>query len=136
MVALTEDRNTKMQDAELVAQPVAANAVCHAGGLAVLNATGFAAPGTTALNLLSFGRFEQAVDNTGGADGDQEILIRRGKAFYWQNHGADLVAQANVRQNCFIVDDQTVAATNGAGTRSIAGVVVAVDANGVWVEAP
>ena len=33
-----------------------------------------------------------------------------------------------------MVDDQTVAKTDGTGTRSAAGVVVNVDALGVWVD--
>lgn len=36
--------------------------------------------------------------------------------------------------DCFIVDDQTVAKTNGTNTRSRAGIVAAVDADGVWVQ--
>jgi len=134
MPPLTEDRNTKMQDGELIAQPVAAGAVCHAGGLAVLNAAGYAAPGSTALNLTYFGRFDEARDNTGGADGDKRVLIRRKKAFYFKNLGGDLVAQAGVGQVCYIVDDQTVAGSDGVGTRSPAGVVVAVNSGGVWIE--
>ena len=34
----------------------------------------------------------------------------------------------------FLVDDNTVALTNGGGTRSVAGVVWQVDSDGVWVE--
>ena len=34
---------------------------------------------------------------------------------------------------CYVVDDETVAKTNGTNTRSRAGVVVDVDAQGVWV---
>ena len=33
----------------------------------------------------------------------------------------------------YIVDDQTVAKTNGSSTRSAAGTIVDVDAQGVWV---
>jgi len=134
MVALTEDRNTKMQEAELIAQPVAANAVIYAGALVVLNAAGFAAPGVTALNLTYYGRAEEAVNNTGGTNGDKNVLIRRKKAFYFANLGADPVVQADVGKPCFIVDDQTVAKTSGTNTRSVAGTVIAVDANGVWIE--
>jgi hypothetical protein len=34
----------------------------------------------------------------------------------------------------FIVDDETVAKTNGSSTRSVAGICRGVDAQGVWVE--
>jgi hypothetical protein len=33
-----------------------------------------------------------------------------------------------------VVDDQTVAKTNGSSTRSVAGIVRQVDSDGVWVE--
>ena len=36
--------------------------------------------------------------------------------------------------DCYIVDDQTVAKTNGGATRCVAGKVWDVDAEGVWVE--
>ena len=40
----------------------------------------------------------------------------------------------DIGKDCFIVDDQTVAKTNGANTRSRAGKVFDVDADGVWVD--
>ena len=77
---LTADRNTPYQDGELIPVPVAASAKCFAGGMAVANATGYAAPGSTALNLTYLGRFEEFVDNTGGADGAETAMVRRKKA--------------------------------------------------------
>ncbi len=133
-MALTADRNTPKKDGELISVPVAANAKCFAGGLAVADANGYAAPGSTALNLTYLGRFEEQVDNTGGANGDKSVAISRGKAFKFANDGVDPVTQASLGQVCYIVDDETVAATNGAGTRSAAGIVVALDSNGVWVQ--
>lgn len=130
---LTADRNTEMMDGELISVPVAANAKCHAGGMAVANATGFAAPGSTALNLTYLGRFEGAVDNTGGADGDKSVLVRRKKPFKWKN-SADAVTQAELGKICYIEDDETVAKTDGTGTRSAGGKVVGVESDGIWVE--
>lgn len=133
-MALTADRNTPKKDGELISVPVAANAKCFAGGLAVADANGYAAPGSTALNLTYLGRFEEQVDNTGGANGDKSVAVSRGKAFKFANDGVDPVTQASLGQVCYIVDDESVAATNGAGTRSAAGVVVSLDSNGVWVQ--
>lgn len=133
-MALTADRNTQMKDGELISVPVATNVKCYAGGLAVANATGFAAPGSVATTLTYLGRFEETVDNTGGANGAKAVLIRRKKAFKFKNHGADLVTQAELGKTCYIVDDETVAKTNGTSTRSAAGKVVGIDSDGVWVE--
>ncbi|MFZ4537824.1 hypothetical protein [Propionivibrio sp.] len=134
MSALTADRNTPFKDGESLAVPVAANAVIFAGALVVANASGFAAPGSTATTLTYLGRAESAVNNTGGANGDKALVVRREKAFKWANLAGDPVVQADLGKTCYIVDDQTVAKTSATDTRSIAGKVVQVDADGVWVE--
>lgn len=136
MSALVADRNTQMKSAELMPVPVAANVKIFIGSLVVANATGFAAPGSTAASLTYLGRAEDFVDNTGGADGAKTVIVRREKSFKWANLAADAVSQARIGRRCYIVDDQTVAATNGNGTRSPAGIVMAVDADGVWVSEP
>ena len=51
MSALTADRNTPFKDGETIPVPVAAGAVIFAGALTVANATGYAAPGSTAATL-------------------------------------------------------------------------------------
>lgn len=133
MPASTTDRNTPHKDALLIAVPMAAGAVIHGGTIVCADATGFATPGATATTLTYIGMADEAVDNTDGADGDTTVNVRRGRAFKWANHGADPVTQASLMQDCYIVDNQTVAATDGGATRSKAGKVVAVDADGVWV---
>lgn len=133
-MALAADRNTPMKDGELIAVPVAANAKIYAGALTVANATGYAAPGSTATTLTYLGRAEESVDNTGGADGAKTVQVRRKKAFKFKNSGADAVTQAELGKACYIVDDETVAKTNGTGTRSAAGIVVGIEADGVWVQ--
>jgi hypothetical protein len=113
--------------------PVAAGAVVHLGALVVLNG-GYLEPGSEAVGLIAAGRAQQAADNTGGADGDLQVEVRRG-VFLWENSaGADEIVQADVGLDAYIVDDQTVAKTDGGGTRSVAGRIMAVDAEGVWVE--
>lgn len=133
-MALSADRNTPMRDGELISVPVAAAAKCYAGGMAVANASGYAAPGSTATGLTYLGRFEETVDNTGGSNGAKSVLVRRKQAFKWKNSLTDAVTQAELGQTCYIVDDETVAKTDGAGTRSAAGKVLGVEADGVWVE--
>lgn len=130
---LAADRNTPFKDTELIPVPVAANAKIYGGALVATNATGFAVPGSVATTLISQGRAESLVDNTGGADGAKTVLVRRQKAFKFLNHGADLVVQADFGKTCYIVDDQTVAKTTGGATRSAAGKVLGVEADGVWV---
>lgn len=102
-----------------------------AGAMAVLNA-GFAAPGTTATGLRAIGRFVQTSANP-GADGAVFAQIEYG-IFNWDNSTAgDLIAQADVGNICFIVDDHTVAKTSNSAARSAAGEIYRVDSDGVWV---
>ncbi len=133
-MALSADRNTPMKDGELVNVPVATNVKIYAGALVALNASGYATPGAVATTLTYFGRAEEQVDNTGGADGSKTVNVRRKKAFKFKNYGPDAVVQADLGKTCYIVDDETVAKTDGTATRSAAGKVVGLDSDGVWIE--
>lgn len=130
---LTADRNTQMKDGELIAVPIAAAKKIFAGSLVAANATGYATPGAVAATLTYLGRAEETVDNT-GADGALSVLVRRGKAFKFANSAADAVTQASMGKVCYIEDDQTVSATSATGARSAAGIVIGVEAGGVWVQ--
>ncbi|HWO99196.1 MAG TPA: hypothetical protein VNL74_01010 [Methylococcus sp.] len=133
MVALTAERNTQERTGEVFSFPVKASTRCLAGGLAVIDA-GYAAPGRTATGLIAAGRFEETADNSSGAAGAIRARVRRGVFKFVNSSGGDLIAQADIGNDCFIVDDQTVAKTNGTNTRSRAGKIVAVDSDGVWVQ--
>jgi hypothetical protein len=132
-MALTKDRNTPVRDGVNITHPVAAAKKIYAGSLVVLNATGYAEPGSTATTLTAAGRAEAQVDNSGGADGAETITVKRG-LFRFANAGADAVTRTEIGESCYIVDDQTVAKTDGTGTRSEAGKVIDIDSAGVWVE--
>ncbi|MDX2008255.1 MAG: hypothetical protein SFU83_23675 [Meiothermus sp.] len=133
MAAATEPRDTVRREGRLLSHPVKANVTCFQGTIAVRDAAGFAAPGSTAVGLVALGMFPQTYDNAGGANGAIAADIEPG-IYKWENSAAgDLITSADVGNDCFIVDDQTVAKTSGANTRSVAGKVVAVDADGVWV---
>jgi hypothetical protein len=133
-MALIADRNTPRKDGKLIVVPVAAAAVIYAGALVVANATGYAAPGSTATTLTALGRAEEAVDNTSGADGAKSINVRRGEAFRFKNAAGDAVTQASLGKVCYITDDETVSGTNAGGnTQSVAGIVLDVASDGVLV---
>ena len=133
MTALANDRNTPYQDGEVLSVPVAAGKKIFAGALVAANATGLATPGATATGLTALGRAEEMVDNSAGGNGAVNIRVRRGKAFKFAND-ADAVTQSMLGKTIYIVDDQTVAKTDGGGTRSAAGKCVGVESDGVWVE--
>ena len=136
MTALAKDRKTNKlgvddtADPLLLSFPVLANAVFFGGAIVVTDANGFAKPGLTSTTVKAWGRCEKAVNNTGGADGAVQVLVRQGVFFYENSSAGDLIAADDVGKVVFIVDDQTVALTDGGATRSKAGVVYAVDSFG------
>jgi hypothetical protein len=130
---LAKERSTLARDPMIGAQPVAANVKIFKGALVAFSAAGLLTPGATAATLTAAGRAEETVDNTGGAAGALTCPFRRG-VFQFRNHAADAIVQADIGKDCFIVDDETVARTNGGATRSVAGKVRGVDGGGVWVE--
>lgn len=131
---LSADRNTLRKGNEYRVLPVAATKKIFNGALVAINATGFATPGAVATTLKAVGVAEEYVDNSGGADGDKQITVRRGVFQFANSASTDLIALKDIGANAYIVDDQTVALTNGTNTRSVAGKIHDVDANGVWIE--
>lgn len=133
MAALKADRNTPMRDGELFGFKVKAAAKIHAGSIVVSDA-GYAKPGAKAEGLVYLGRAEESVDNTGGADGDAIVLVRRGRAFKWANAGGNkAAAQADVGKPAYIFDDQTVTDVDTGASKMGGAIILAVDSNGVWV---
>ena len=133
MTALTKDRNTLVRDGIIGSHPVAAAAIIYAGAIVCLDAAGNAVPGSTATTLTAIGRAEARADNAGGAAGDINVEVRKG-VFKYANDGVDTIDRTHIGATAYIVDDQTVAANDGTGTRSAAGQIVQVDSDGVWVE--
>lgn len=130
---LTSSRATQeIIDARHRVLPVAAGVKCFQGGIAMLVA-GNVTPGAVAVGGLGVGVFENTYDNSGGAAGAITARVRSG-VFKFGNAGSDPVLAAQVGGQCFIYDDATVAGTSATNTRSVAGIVWQVDADGVWVK--
>lgn len=134
MAALTTDRNTAMRDGHIVSLPVAASVKIYAGALVALDSNGSAKPGETATGLLGIGRAEAQADNSSGSAGDVNVEVRKGVFRFENSVGGDEITLADIGSDCYIVDDSTVAKTDGTSTRSVAGKVFDVDSDGVWVK--
>lgn len=130
---MAPDRDTPRRDGEILNLPVAAAKTIYAGALVARDADGNATPGATATGLLGVGRAEYRADNSAGSAGDLTVDVRKGVFHFGNSAAADAITSANVGTACYIVDDRTVAKTDGTGTRSVAGVVFDVDPDGVWV---
>jgi len=138
MTALTAARKRTSKDARILNAPVKAGAQIWQNGLVALKA------GVAAAALVATSRADldatrvigiAAASATGGAgDGDVRVDIDRGEAIAFANSGGgDAITLADVGNPAFVVDDQTVARTIGNGNRPIAGEIVDVDSEGVWV---
>ena len=133
MTALVGDRNTVERSGDSFVLNAAAGKKYFAGALVARDANGRATPGAVATTLQGAGRCEEYVDNSAGADDAVTVRIRKGIFQFANSAAADLITAADIGNDCYIVDDQTVAKTDGGGTRSAAGTVYDVDALGVWV---
>ena len=133
-MALAKDRDTHRRNGDQFSDPVAAATTIHAGALVQLNAAGDAVPASATAANVTRGVAEAAADNSAGVAGAVSVNTRRGVYHFANSAAADEITRADINSDCYVVDDETVAKTDGAATRPVAGVIRDVDANGVWVE--
>lgn len=133
MAALTKDRMTPQAIGDFHNGPVAASAILFAGALLMRNAAGYLLAGATATGSVGVGRVEAPVSNAGGSNGDVNVDYRPGVFRFANSAAADLITIAEIGDVAYIVDDQTVAKTDGSAARSPAGIIDNVDDQGVWV---
>lgn len=132
MVALTKNKSPTEVDGTFRELPVEANAKIFAGAMVMIGPVGsearHAALGATAPRVVGVAWRE--VDNTGGADGDVTVTVKRG-VFLMANDSTNTLSRANIGQPCYVEDNQTVGSL--ATSRPIAGTVFDVTPQGVWV---
>lgn len=129
---LAQDRNT----AEMIGADrqggLAASVLVYAGAIVMRNSSGYLTKGATATGLVGVGRAEER--KTGGAAAGDETLKYKPGIFRFANSAStDLIGITEIGKVCYVVDDQTVAKTDGTASRSPAGFVEGVDSLGVWV---
>jgi hypothetical protein len=133
MVALTANRNTpQLYDPAPAPRrgTLAAGQTIYAGALVMRNAAGALVKATTATGLVGAGRAEAYAST---ANGDTQIDYAPGVFLFLNSASTDAITDADIGSACYAVDDQTVAKTSATNTRSPAGTVELVDADGVWV---
>lgn len=133
MVALAKDRSTPQRRNRDFVIPAAASKTFYAGAILCVDATGFGTPGATATTLKALGVVKRHVTSPAVA-GAVTVEYERGLFRFENSSAADLITLADIGSTAYIVDDQTVAKTNGSNTRSAAGVIRGVDDLGVWIE--
>lgn len=133
MAALTRDRDTPIRGnvAHQLDYAQATATTLFAGALVCPNAAGFVAPAAdTAAFQRAIGRAAKQSVNA-GANGAKRAIVESG-VFKFVN-SANTITDAHIGQTCTIVDDQTVGLAANTTNDIIAGTVVGVDSDGVWV---
>jgi len=136
MTALAKDRNTMIKSrGRSIDLLVAASTKIYAGSMVAINATGYAVPAANTAALRVIGRAEAQADNTSGADGALHVRVNVGVHKYGNGATTQALAQADIGQPCYVIDDQTVGKYATKGVK--AGTVDEIDADGgIWVDCP
>jgi len=142
MAALTWARTTPMhQDdgsSQVMTPEVQDGVVIWTGAIVVLDG-GKAAPARSAVGLTVLGVARDTVDNrtfpTDLYGHMRRVSVVSGVAQYENSRATDEITGADVGHTCFLVDDRTLARTDGGGKRSPAGTVHEVGHDRrVWVD--
>ena len=128
-MALSNDRDTKRIEGKVRFLPVAAAKTIYTGALVARDANGRATPGAAATTIRGIGRAAKLADNAAGAAGAINVEVETGTFYFKNSTAGDAITNADIGSDCYIVDDETVAKTDGSSTRSVAGKVFSVDAN-------
>ncbi len=111
-----------------------ANEIIYAGTLVCLDASGRAVAGAVATGLVPVGRACSTVDATGASDNVKRIEVEGG-IFGWLNATAgDAIGTTELGETVYVLDNQTVAKTDGGATRSAAGKVVRIEDGLIYVQ--
>ncbi|WP_292999583.1 hypothetical protein [Nevskia sp.] len=128
MTALNAARRVFTRLGDLLIVTMANGAQGYRGGLAAIQPAGTAVAATATNTLNVVGWF------TADAAGGTQVEVSKEIVPFANSTAADLIAKADIGASCYVVDDQTVAKTNGGGARPRAGKVFDVDEYGVWVD--
>ena len=133
MAALTADNDILRSQGVEFAFPVAAAQKIYAGALVAVNADGYALPGDDASGLIFEGVAVERKDNSSGSNGDLEVVLHRRGLFRMTLGHA--ITQANVGDNVFLVDDQTVDLTANVTHNIYCGIIAGyIDSTHAWID--
>ncbi len=124
MAALTADRNTKRREGDMVSLEAART--IFAGGMVAVDAGGKAVPAAAAGTVcVGVARHQAGAGET--------VLARRGVYNFADAADDAALTRADIGSTVYVADDQTVKKKN-SGADAVAGIVMDVDADGVWVK--
>lgn len=118
---------------EILNIAVTATKVLKPGGLVCLVTAGTCEPGKTGTGLVALGVSDDVVDNSGSLSPAPVARIKTGRFSFGNSLSSDAITAAHVGHTVYMVDDATVALTDGGGTRSPAGTCCGLDDDGSQV---
>lgn len=137
MTALSADKAVSSREGAGFMDPVAAATLIYQGALVALDGDDNAIPAGLAAGgsrLVRGVAVAARADNSAGAAGAIKVQTWTGVFRLANSAGADEITRAEIGTTVHVVDDQTVAKTNGSSTRIAAGTCVDLDDAGVWVK--
>jgi len=132
MANITNERDTMSRAFQLLHFLLVATVIVYKGGLAGVFIAGdnkgkVQAAGDTA-NMKVVGMFNDSVDNS---DDGKGVNIKPG-CYHLDNSEANALTEDHLFQPCYIEDDHTASSDQGDNA-VVAGILVGIDADGVWV---
>lgn len=132
MTALLADKQIELQDGVEKDFPVAASQKIFGGALVAVNAAGYALEGSDTAGLIFQGVAMNQADNSSGANGAISVVVRRRGLVKCV---IAAITQANVGDNVFLVDDQTVGLVATTTNDIFCGIIAGyIDATHCWVD--
>lgn len=132
-MTLAADRDPQRTEGVIVPFPVITNDCIFGGSLVAVNAAGYALPGSDTAGLIFQGIAMGRADNTGGQNGDIKVALRRRGLFLLTL--ATAITQANVGDNVFLVDDESVDLTANVTNKIFCGIIAAVETTTqAWID--
>ena len=129
MANLDASRDSKRNIGDELSDEVLEAVEIFKGSMVFLTAAGYATP-IMAAGLVLRGIAQEYKDNTDGASGDVRIKTMQGVHEFKNSASSDELTKADLEKVCYVVDNQTVAKTDGGGTRAVAGVLVSLSPGG------
>lgn len=130
---LAADKAIEYTEGVELAFPVINADIIYGGAFVSVNAAGYAVPGNDTAGQIFVGVAVERKDNSSGEAGALSVNVRR-RGLFKATLGT-AITQANVGDNVFLVDDQTVDLTANTTNDIFCGIIAAyIDTTHAWID--
>lgn len=132
-MTLAADKSMEYTEGVEVPFPVINADIVYGGSHVCVNAAGYALPGSDTAGLIYVGESLEQVDNSLGSAGDKTVTVRRRGLI--KMTFATAISIANVGDNVFLVDDESVDLTANVTNKIFCGIIAGyIDTTHAWVD--